>query len=295
MKRLALGLVLLAAVTVHGQTPAPLAFEVASVKPATPPAGPGFFTNPSGRFSMPYASLRMLIGMAYQIQDWNLMNAPAWTQSTFFSINAKMPEGVPLAPPRSGDPPAMMLMLRTLLAERFQLKVHTEKREMQAYRLVLARQDGKLGSNINATQTDCAAVNKERMAMAKAGTPPRPPEFGKPMLCGMQGGPAQVIASSIEIRQLVPMLQAQLRAPVSDRTGLSGTFDLHLAWTPDQLPPRPPGSPADGPIRVGPFTIDPNGPSLMTALQEQLGLKLESVKEMVDVLVVDSVSQPTPD
>ena len=80
---------------------------------------------------------------------------------------------------------------------------------------------------------------------------------------------------------------------VIDHTGLSGPFDWTLVWTPDNLPQRAPGTPADQPVTVNGFAIDPNGPSLFTALQEQLGLKLESTKGPVDVLVIDRVEHPT--
>jgi uncharacterized protein (TIGR03435 family) len=289
--------VFLGAATLNGQTPSPaptpLAFEVASVKPATPPTGPLSFGAPSpDRFVLPFIPLRGLIANAYQMQDWQLFNVPGWAQTAFFSINAKIPEGVGRVRPQPGEPAPVMLMLRSLLAERFQLKAHMEKRELQAYRLVLARQDGKLGPNLKPTQIDCAALFSQ---MRASGQRPAPPEPGKPTPCGMQMGPARIIGSSRPITELARILQGQLRGPVSDRTGLTGTFDFDLSWTPEQLPPRPPGSPTDGPIRMGPFTIDPNGPSLITAIQEQLGLKLEPAKELVEVLVIDSVSQPTPD
>jgi uncharacterized protein (TIGR03435 family) len=80
---------------------------------------------------------------------------------------------------------------------------------------------------------------------------------------------------------------------VLDRTGLTGTFDIDLSWTPDQMPQRPPGA-ADAPLING-APIDPNGPSLFTAVQEQLGLKLDSQKSPVGVLVIDHVEPPTPD
>jgi uncharacterized protein (TIGR03435 family) len=82
---------------------------------------------------------------------------------------------------------------------------------------------------------------------------------------------------------------------VIDRTGLAGGFDFDVKWTPDQLPPRPAGLPADQPIRMNGVEIDPNGPSIFTALQEQLGLKLEAQRGPVEVLVIDRVARPTPD
>jgi uncharacterized protein (TIGR03435 family) len=91
------------------------------------------------------------------------------------------------------------------------------------------------------------------------------------------------------------MLAQVVQRPVVDRTGLAGGYDFDLRWTPDTLPARPPGTPADQPFRMNGVEIDPNGPSIFTAIQEQLGLKLESTRGPVDVLVVDHIERPTPD
>ena len=88
-------------------------------------------------------------------------------------------------------------------------------------------------------------------------------------------------------------LAPRVNRVVVDRSGLTGNFDIEVQWTPDQLPPRPPGLAADQPIRVNGEPIDPNGPSLFTALQEQLGLKLDATRAPVDV--VDRVERPSPD
>jgi len=82
---------------------------------------------------------------------------------------------------------------------------------------------------------------------------------------------------------------------IVDRTGLTGNFDIELQWTPDNLPPRPAGLPADQPLRINGESIDPNGPSLFTAMQEQLGLKLDGARAPVEVLVVDRIERPAPD
>ena len=95
--------------------------------------------------------------------------------------------------------------------------------------------------------------------------------------------------------QIIQFLSPSVNRVVMDRTGLTGNFDLDLQWTPERLPQPAPGTPADQPIRVNGTDIDPNGPSIFTALQEQLGLKLDSTKGPVDVLVIDHVEQPGPD
>jgi uncharacterized protein (TIGR03435 family) len=91
------------------------------------------------------------------------------------------------------------------------------------------------------------------------------------------------------------LLTSAVQRTVVDRTGLSGNYDVDLHWTPDNLPQRAPGTSPDQPITVNGVSFDPNGPSLFTALQEQLGLKLESTKGPVDVLVIDHVEKPTAD
>ena len=114
---------------------------------------------------------------------------------------------------------------------------------------------------------------------------------GERPLCGINinGNGGNLIAGGLTMSQLASNLSTLVGRVVVDRTGLSGGFDLDLRWTPDQLPQQRIGTPEVPPI------IDPNGASIFTALQEQLGLKLESTKGPVDVLVIDRVEQPTPD
>jgi uncharacterized protein (TIGR03435 family) len=106
-------------------------------------------------------------------------------------------------------------------------------------------------------------------------------------------GPANIAAGGISMAQLATLLSGRVNRIVVDRTGIAGAFDLDLNWTPDQMPQQPIGAPPPGLPPLPP--IDPNGPSLFTALQEQLGLKLESTRGPVDVLVIDRVAQPTED
>jgi uncharacterized protein (TIGR03435 family) len=94
--------------------------------------------------------------------------------------------------------------------------------------------------------------------------------------------------------QFATLLSRIVNRTVVEKTGLTGNFDINLTFTPEQ-PARAPGPAADQPIRVNGVDIDPNGPSLFTALQEQLGLKLDSQKGPVDVVVIDSVEHPTED
>src|SRR5262249_23394462 len=128
--------------------------------------------------------------------------------------------------------------------------------------------------------------------------PERDPQQGQPsnqpVPCVMGFGFGRLAANGMTVTQLAAMgLSRVAGRPVTDRTGLTGPFNWTLTWTPDNLPPRAPGTAADEPVRVNGLAVDPNGPSLFTALQEQLGLKLESTKGAVDVVVIDQVEHPT--
>ena len=261
-------------------------FEVASVKPNK--SGESFVrigNQPGGRFTATNVPLRLLIRNAYQIQDFQLIGAPDWVSSDRFDIVAKAEGEVPPTAP-GGPPGPIQFMLRALLAERFNLKMHSERRELPIYALILARSDGKLGAQLRPAAVDCAAIQAGR----RGGPPPAPPQPGERLPCGIRVGPGQLTGGSMPMSQLATLLAPFVQRVVVDRTGLTGNFDFDLTWTPDQIPQGPP--PAGAPLLP---PVDPNGPSILTAVQEQLGLKLDSTNGPVDVLVVDRVEQPTPD
>jgi uncharacterized protein (TIGR03435 family) len=263
-----------------------MAFEVASVKPNN--SGENFIRfgmQPGGRFTAANAPLREIIRFAYALQNFQIVEAPGWSASERFDINAKAEGDVPPGQPGTIGP--VQLMMQSLLAERFALKARRESREMPRYDLVLARADGRLGPGLKPSTTDCQAIFA---AARRGGGPPAPPGPGEPIQCGFRIGPGRMQAGAFPLSQLAGALAPQVQRFVIDRTGLTGNFDLDMTFTPDQMPQGapPPGAPALPPI-------DPNGPSIFTALQEQLGLRLESVRGPVDVLVIESVNRPTPD
>jgi len=255
-------------------------FEVASIKPAAPDQRGQFIrTEPSGRLNINNMPLKELIVLAWSIQPFQISGAPAWIESARYDITAK-----PDHKPKDDEAP---LMLQSLLADRFQLKIHHETKELPIYALVVASKDGKLGPQLTASKEgSCTPFDPSR--------PPPPPDPAKPPVLGCGGmmmGFDRVNAAGVEIAQLIPMLSRTLGRTVVDKTGLTGKFDISAHWTPDQAQMMQ-ALPGGAPPGMQP-QFDPNGPSIFTALQEQLGLKLESQKGPVDMIVIDHVERPS--
>lgn len=292
-----LALVTLALVSVRAAQNAPPAadspaFEVASVKLNKTGDFAQFFRTQPGQFTITNVPARQIIQFAYQLQPFQIVGGPDWLLKDRFDVVAKTPANTPpLGPPGANPGPSpMALMVQNLLAERFKLRVHRDTREMPIYALVLARPGGKLGTNIERPTVDCAAVRGRGPGPggAPAG-PPAPPKPGERPPCGMFMGPGNIAAGSVTMAQFANSLAARVGRPVIDKTGLDGlwAFDLSFAA---ELPPGaqlPPG------VQLPP--TDPNAPTLFTALQEQLGVKLDATKGPVDVVVIDSVDHPTED
>jgi bla regulator protein blaR1 len=265
---------------VDGATQPPLAFETASVKPNKSGKEERYIRiDPrGGSLTVVNLQLRALITFAYQIQSFQLEGGPDWIASDRFDIVAKPEREVP---PTGGQDPLRM-MLRTLLADRFTLVMHKETKELPIFELVLARDDGKLGPRLRPAAVDCEA----RAAAARAGTPPSSSGPPGPGSCGTTMNPVSLRGGGATMAMLASLLEGPAQRLVIDRTGLVGNWDLEVNYTPDrsQLPPG---------VELPP-SIDPNGPSLFTALEEQLGLKLRPARGPVEVLVIDAVQQPTP-
>lgn len=251
-------------------------FEVASVKPNT--SGDGrvmLMQQPGGRLNLVNVPLRLLIRNAYRVQDSQIAGGPDWLGTARFDIVAK-------AENPNASVEDLQLMTRSLLADRFKLLVRSEKREMPIYAMVPVRSDGKLGPQLHKSDTDCGSPSAP---------PAGPPAPGQIPRCGFTVGFGNVKARGTTLPALATTLSTFAGRIVVDRTALTGGYDVELTWTPDQTP-RAQG---DQPPQVNGAPIDPNGPSLFTALQEQLGLKLESTKDSVDVLVVDRAEKPAED
>ena len=284
------GVALLAVAGLGAQSPQPPAaapaFEVASIKPNNSGDGRVMMQNQPGRYIATNVSLRLLIRNAYQLQDFQITGGPGWLGSDRFDINAKVPDEFrAMAPPAPGSGPGpLALMIRALLAERFKLVVHNETKEAPIYALILARSDGKLGPQLKKSETDCNAVFAAGRGRGGPLPPPGPPQPDERMPCGIRIGPGNMAVGGAPLSQAANSLGMFAGRVVLDRTGLTGDYDFDLTWTPDQMPQRPPGAPD--------LPVDPNGPSLFTAVQEQLGLKLDSQRGPVEMLVVDRAEKP---
>jgi bla regulator protein blaR1 len=269
-------LVVLAGACLLGQPAAPSTFDVASIKPSNGDEHRvSIQLQPGGGLRTTGTTLKMLLTIAYDVRDFQISGGPGWINSDRFDIVAKSerssePEDALTNPRKLTDDQfktvqeQMRQKLQALLADRFQLTLHHETREQPVYALVV----GKNGS---------------KLQEAKEADGPR----------GLRMGRGQLTGSAAPLQLLVNSLSNQLGRPVIDRTGLNGKYDFKLEWTPD---PGQSGGPFGGPPPPGvdaPPPPDPNGPSVFTAVQEQLGLRLESQKGPVDMLVIDRVEKPS--
>jgi uncharacterized protein (TIGR03435 family) len=240
---------------------APLPFDVAVIKPSAVTNGNfAFRTLPGGRLLATGVTLKMVIMYAYDVKAFRISGEPGWVNTALWDMEAKV-EGTQ----GRTSPAQRRRMVRALLEDRFQLKVRHETREMPVFALVA----GKGGS----------------MLTPHTGAPPPPEQrirMGRGLFSVKQGSTAPLVAE----------LERQLWRPVVDKTGLEGEYDYTLQWKPEPgqggaeslgLPPQPePQPPADS-----------DGPSIFTALREQLGLRLDSQKGPVEIIVIEGVEKPS--
>jgi uncharacterized protein (TIGR03435 family) len=208
--------------------------------------------QPGGAWEATNVTLDSMIRLAYRIQESQLVGGPAWIYSDRFDIVAKSPQGAP--------GPEFGLRMQSLLAERFNLKLHRETRELPVYALVT---DGTPGPRLTPSPIDC-----EAWARGRTGQPPTPLQPGERPTCGTTATPGRLTGGSITMSQLAQTLSRYTQRMVLDQTGLTGGFDYDLEFD------------------------EPAGTSIFTALQQQLGLRLEARRAPVDVLVIDSAAQP---
>jgi len=283
--------------------PAPTVFDVASVKPSNPnpdPSNPlsGFalmLPQPGGRFTATNTPLRMLIMVAFELkQDAQLAGGSPDLLAAKYDITAKAPTAT------IGK--ELPQLLRSLLADRFKLKTHTESRELPMYDLVLARSDGRLGPDLKPSKSDCAKADEilaeQGAALAKGDVSTF---LGKPRTCSVStdasGGPLNLMlrGDGQEMKSLVEILSQFTGRAVHDKTGLTGRYDFNMKLDVQMILALAQKMGANIPPAAAAKIPQSDGSSLMTALNEQLGLKLESVRAPVDVVVIDGVEAPTPD
>lgn len=261
------------------QTPTPATpdveratFDVVSIKRNNGTGGMGARTVP-GSFSVYGVPVRFVVRQAYAAQDFQITGGPDWMDTDLFDIEARFDPGTSPTGPR-----AMAARLRNMLRDRFDFLARTEVREMPIYALVRARQD-RLGPRIKPSAVDCTG-------MPAPGRQAGPGPDGRPV-CGGRGRIGEISAGGLTMAQLAAQLSQYTGRLIVDKTGLAGSYTFDLSWNPmlGQAPPTlPPGV-------AFPFNAD--APSLIAALEEQLGLTLDSQRGPVEMVVVERLEAPT--
>jgi uncharacterized protein (TIGR03435 family) len=253
------------------QQAAPLSFEVASIKPANPDSpGSQIRLMPGGGLNLTNVSLRTMITMAYDVRDFQVSGGPGWAATDRFDITTRADHAVAAGPDefaKMTDDQRKTIReqtnerLRALLADRFQLVVHRETKEQPIYALLPAK-------------------NGPKLQEVK--------EPGPRQGMSMNRGHLQGMAAPMEM--LCQVLSNTTGRPVVDMTGLAGKYDFILEWTPEPGPDARAQGFGDGIATPAPA---PGGPTIFTALQEQLGLRLEAQKGPVQNIVIDRVEKPS--
>jgi uncharacterized protein (TIGR03435 family) len=258
------------------------AFEVASIHPSRSSERSAIVPYPNGRFTATNTTARSLILRAYGLVDAQLVGGPPWLDVERYDIDAR----AAVAP--ADGPESLLPFVRALLIERFQLKTHSDMRELPAYALTFARRDRQLGPQIRATEANCTratSLNVDELRSAvRDGWPPCGMVYVVSFATSSPDGTniikMRVRRSGITSAALATALQSSVERPVVDETGLSGRFDVEYSFAPQ--PPATAG--ADSAF---------GAPMLLVALEEQLGLKLDSRRISVPVVVIDSIDRPT--
>jgi len=264
-------------VVVFGQPSARPKFEVASVKPSEGQGLQSVRPLPGGLNAD--ATVRRMMQNAYNLQPYQIAGGPDWVNSERFEVDAKAGGSASRA--------QLFLMLQSLLEERFQLRTHRETREMPVYALVAARSGLKLPPPKEGGCVEPAADTPSEWAGGRMAVPissARPLPLCGVANVGLQFDGPHMQGGRVLMPEFVRMLSLIMGRTVIDRTGFTARFDFQMDFQADEttpaLPPPPPGA------------LESRNPSIQTALQEQLGLRLESTKGPVDVVVIDRVERP---
>ena len=263
------GSILSAQATPGAATATPPKFEVATIKRNVSGAsGAEDVFQPDGRYRALNMRLRDLVATAYRVRGFQVAGGPAWAASERFDIDAKAADAAsfwfnPKADGTVEFPETAFLMIRELLKDRFKLVVHREAREGPVYALMMVR-PGVRGPRLRPPADGCFKSD------------PKPPTCE-----GIRWAPGRFMATSATMARLATSLSILLQRLVIDRTGLSERFDFDLEWAPVT-------SSVDAPTPVPDFA-----PSLLAALDEQLGLKLDAQRAPIEYIVIDSAAPPT--
>jgi uncharacterized protein (TIGR03435 family) len=258
-----------------------LEYEVAAIKRDTIPPGSnlygkiGISDTPDG-FTARSMSIKQIIQRAYGVESYQISGAPDWLNSERYDLDAKFDSSTADELQKLGPEDRILArryMLQTLLADRLNLTIHRENKELQTYSLVVA----KNGPKLKEVKLDDPEPSKSPGSLAAGRAE---------MMAGGAVGQMRGFASPLS--NLTVMLTNYLHRPVIDKTGLTGVYDFTLRWTPDDNQAQASSGSSGVP------SVDPTGsPSIFTAVQEQLGLKLESAKGPVEIIVIDHVERPS--
>jgi len=235
-------------------------FDAASIRRSVQQTGDDLVFLPGGRFTASSSTLE-LIGAGYEIATFRIVGGPDWMRSERYDVQARAAGDVTLADTR--------LMLQRLLEERFRLRVRTEPREIPVYALLLARSDRRTGPGLRPASPD-ACIDRGPL-------PVNVPRDALPSCGRLFGNPGRMSGRRVSLDLLAERLSTIVGRVVVNQTGRTEMFDVDLEWTPDS----------------GPSFGNRDAPSLLTALGEQLGVKLDSSRAEAAVLLVESIERPT--
>lgn len=258
------------------QSPDVVRFAAASVKPAVTSAVPAAPQGSPSHFYRANFTLRNLVAYAYEVPLFRVVGGPRWVGADGWEVSATTDGPV--------QPQETRRLVQHLLADRFGLKIRLETRDLPIYELVLARDDGRLGPNLKPAGVDCEPFLSGRQPMQEA---PLDPVTKRPLCLprfGMGSGGFGIDQRGHSMARFALAIQPEVQRVVTDRTGLTGSFDIELKYQ----------SPMMAALTGGVFdATSPDVAALSTALGEQLGLRLRSTRGAVGVIVIDYATQPT--
>jgi uncharacterized protein (TIGR03435 family) len=259
---------------VSAQSPASVEFDVVSIKRNTSSSlGNAMRTLPDGTQVMTNTPVRSIILGASPVQTREVIGLPDWAMTERYDFTMK--------PPPGATPEQRKQMMQAMFADRLKLVAHIEQRERNVYMLVLARGDGRLGPELKLSTLDCGP----RPAGTPPPAPPPPPASPKDVLgqCGMMMGPTTLVSGGMPMNALASSLYGLVGGDVENRTGLEGFYAFMLTFARQ----RGAGAPLDAAANTD------DAPDIFTAVQEQLGLKLQREKRMMPVFVIDHIERPS--